>query len=269
VLREVGTTNKTRIKDYESAVGSDTALFLRVHPSNYRIRGFTERPELSELLEVAHRHEIPVVEDIGSGLLADLSRFGITEEPIAQKSIAAGVDLVCFSGDKLLGGPQAGIIAGARKWIKPIRKNPLMRTYRVEKLIYGALEATLASYRTGRALEEIPVLRMISISPEELQRRSRTFVRRLKLKLPAGSRVELFAGHSVVGGGSCPGFELPTTLLALESARHRAHVIEARLRSQNPPTILRLEEDRALLDLRTVFPSQEDLLLSGVIRALE
>lgn len=269
VLREVGTTNKTRIQDYEAAIGRDTALFLRVHPSNYRIRGFTERPGLSELLDLAHRHEVPVVEDIGSGLLADLSRFGITEEPIAQKSITAGVDLVCFSGDKLLGGPQAGIIAGSRKWIEPIRKNPLMRTYRVEKLIYGALEGTLAAYRAGRALEEIPVLMMISISPEELQRRSRRFVRRLKPRLPAGCRIELFKGHSVVGGGSCPGSELPTTLLALESARYRAHVIEARLRSQSPPVILRLEEDRALLDLRTVFPSQEDLLLSGIAHALE
>ena len=269
VLREVGTTNKTRIQDYEAAIGRDTALFLRVHPSNYRIRGFTERPGLSELLDLAHRHEVPVVEDIGSGLLADLSRFGITEEPIAQKSITAGVDLVCFSGDKLLGGPQAGIIAGSRKWIEPIRKNPLMRTYRVEKLIYGALEGTLAAYRAGRALEEIPVLMMISISPEELQRRSRRFVRRLKPRLPASCRIELFKGHSVVGGGSCPGSELPTTLLALESARYRAHVIEARLRSQSPPVILRLEEDRALLDLRTVFPSQEDLLLSGIAHALE
>ena len=269
VLREVGTTNKTRIQDYEAAIGRDTALFLRVHPSNYRIRGFTERPGLSELLDLAHRHEVPVVEDIGSGLLADLSRFGITEEPIAQKSITAGVDLVCFSGDKLLGGPQAGIIAGSRKWIDPIRKNPLMRTYRVEKLIYGALEGTLAAYRAGRALEEIPVLMMISISPEELQRRSRRFVRRLKPRLPASCRIELFKGHSVVGGGSCPGSELPTTLLALESARYRAHVIEARLRSQSPPVILRLEEDRALLDLRTVFPSQEDLLLSGIAHALE
>jgi len=269
VLREVGTTNKTRIQDYEAAIGRDTALFLRVHPSNYRIRGFTERPGLSELLDLAHRHEVPVLEDIGSGLLADLSRFGITEEPIAQKSITAGVDLVCFSGDKLLGGPQAGIIAGSRKWIEPIRKNPLMRTYRVEKLIYGALEGTLAAYRAGRALEEIPVLMMISISPEELQRRSRRFVRRLKPRLPASCRIELFKGHSVVGGGSCPGSELPTTLLALESARYRAHVIEARLRSQNPPVILRLEEDRALLDLRTVFPSQEDLLLSGIAHALE
>ena len=269
VLREVGTKNKTRIQDYEAAIGRDTALFLRVHPSNYRIRGFTERPGLSELLDLAHRHEVPVVEDIGSGLLADLSRFGITEEPIAQKSITAGVDLVCFSGDKLLGGPQAGIIAGSRKWIEPIRKNPLMRTYRVEKLIYGALEGTLAAYRAGRALEEIPVLMMISISPEELQRRSRRFVRRLKPRLPASCRIELFKGHSVVGGGSCPGSELPTTLLALESARYRAHVIEARLRSQSPPVILRLEEDRALLDLRTVFPSQEDLLLSGIAHALE
>src|SRR5207249_3689730 len=194
VLREVGTTNKTRIQDYEAAIGRDTALFLRVHPSNYRIRGFTERPGLSELLDLAHRHEVPVVEDIGSGLLADLSRFGITEEPIAQKSIAAGVDAVCFSGDKLMGGPQAGIIAGARKWIEPIRKNPLMRTYRVDKLVYGVLEATLNSYRTGRAEQEVPVLRMISTSADELARRCENLARKLMSELLEGTRFQVIEG---------------------------------------------------------------------------
>src|SRR5262249_49607783 len=158
-LREVGATNKTRVEDYASAIGPDTALILRVHPSNYRMLGFTHRPEVTEILELARRARLPMLEDLGSGCLVDLSPYGIRDEPVAQKSIAAGVDLVCFSGDKLLGGPQAGIIAGRAKLVDQIRKNPLMRTYRVEKLIYGALEATIASYRMGRALEEIPVLR--------------------------------------------------------------------------------------------------------------
>src|SRR4030095_11501985 len=153
----------------------------------------------------------------------------------SQKSIAAGVDLVCFSGDKLLGGPQSGIIAGSRKLVDPIRKNPLMRTYRVEKLIYGALEATIASYRTGRALEEIPVLRMISAKVEEIQDRSRRMVRKLRLRIPSGLDVKLVQGTSVVGGGSCPECHLPTTLLALESDYHRPNSIESRLRSQRPP----------------------------------
>ena len=180
----------------------------------------------------------------------------------------AGVDLVCFSADKLLGGPQAGIIAGARRWVDLIRINPLMRTYRVEKLIYGALEATLASYLTGRALKEIPVLQMLAIPRAELQRRSRRFLRRLLPLLPDGSRAALLEGSSVVGGGSCPDCGLQTVLLALESSRHSAHDLEQRLRSQRPPIIVRLEDNQVIIDLRTVFPNQERILLDGLHRAI-
>jgi L-seryl-tRNA(Ser) seleniumtransferase len=267
-LREVGTTNKTRIRDYESAIGPDTALILRVHPSNYRIRGFTHKPKLSELAALARGRGLPLVEDIGSGCLVDLSRFGVQEEPIAQESIWAGVDLVCFSGDKLLGGPQAGIIAGAGRHIEAIRKNPLMRVCRVEKLIYGALEATLLSYRSGRALEEIPVLNMISMPLEELRLRARRFASKLRPKLPEGVRVDLIDGESVVGGGSCPDCSLPAVLIAIDSVRSGPNEIEARLRAQDPPIIVRLEEDRTLIDLRTVFPQQETVLLEGVLAAL-
>ena len=268
ILREVGTTNKTRASDYEAAIGPATALLLRVHPSNYRIRGFAERPRLEELRELARRRDVPLVEDIGSGCLVDLAPYGIPDEPLAQASLAAGADLICSSCDKLLGGPQAGIIAGARRLVERVRKNPLMRTYRVEKLVYAALEATLASYRTGRALEEVPVLRLLSISGKEMRRRARRFARRLEKSLPVGSGAEIREGNSVIGGGSCPDTLLPTTLLGLTSSRSSPNTLEERLRSQSPPIIVRLEQGRVLVDLRTVFPRQETDLREGLIGAL-
>jgi len=264
----VGTTNKTRASDYEAAIGPETALLLRVHPSNYRIRGFTERPELGDLRELARRRQIPLVEDIGSGCLVDLSTHGIRDEPTAQASLAAGADLVCFSGDKLLGGPQAGVVAGARLLVDRIRKNPLMRTYRVEKLVYSALEATLASYRTGRALEEIPVLRLITMPVEELRRRSRRLARALEKAAPSAVTIECISGQSVVGGGSCPDSPLETMLVAVRSSRFSPNELEQRLRSQDPPIIVRLEEDRTLVDLRTVFEWQESSLRKGLVQAL-
>jgi L-seryl-tRNA(Ser) seleniumtransferase len=268
ILREVGTTNKTRIQDYSDAIGPNTAMLLRVHPSNYRMVGFTERPGLDSLVELARNSGITMVEDIGSGCLVDLKAYGIQDEPVVQESITAGVDLVCFSGDKLLGGPQAGIIAGSKKLVEPVRRNPLMRTYRVEKLVYGALEATLNSYRFGRAAAEIPVVRMIAMTKEELSGRARSFARKLKSGIPDGVHVEVSAGDSVVGGGSCPDCHLATALVAIDSSRTRPNVIEARLRSQIPPVIVRVEEDRLLVDLRTVFPSQERSLLEALQKAI-
>jgi L-seryl-tRNA(Ser) seleniumtransferase len=230
--------------------------------------GFTERPEVRELAELARNSSIPLIEDIGSGCLVDLKRYGIADEPRVQESLSAGVDVVCFSGDKLLGGPQAGIIVGAKKLVDPVRKNPLMRTYRVEKLIYGALEATLSSYRFGKAESEIPVLRMIAMTAQDLSRRARRFARRMKARLPEGARIHLLTGNSVVGGGSCPECQLPTTLIALESSRLSPNTIESRLRSQEPPIILRMEEDKLLADLRTVFPAQESTLMEGLCKAV-
>jgi L-seryl-tRNA(Ser) seleniumtransferase len=267
-LREVGTTNKTRVPDYRAAIGPNTGLLLRVHPSNYRVEGFTERPALREMVELARDLNVPLVEDIGSGTLVDLTPFGIADEPIAHESLAAGVDLVCFSGDKLLGGPQAGIIAGKRALVDVIRRNPLMRVCRVEKLIYGALEATLASYHKGRAFEEIPVLKMLSASQQELRQRARRFQKKLNASAPGGATAGLVDGQSVLGGGSCPGAHLPTTLIAMESERHGPDEIASRLRTQNPPVIVRIENDKALVDLRTVFPSQESLLLEALCNAL-
>jgi len=268
LLREVGTTNKTHLSDYQSAIGPNTALLLRVHPSNYRMFGFTERPGLTELVELSRNAGVPLVEDIGSGCLLDLKPYGISDEPIVQDTLSAGADLVCFSCDKLLGGPQAGIIAGARTLVDPIRRNPLMRTYRVEKLIYGALEATIGSYRFGKATAEVPIMRMISMTSQELRKRAQSFLRRLRSRLGGDIRVRLLDGNSVVGGGSCPECRLPTTLVALESRTVRPNAIESRLRLQDPPIILRLEEDRVLIDLRTVFPSQEPALIDGLQKAV-
>jgi L-seryl-tRNA(Ser) seleniumtransferase len=267
VLREVGTTNKTRLEDYRSAIGPNTALLLRIHPSNFKMIGFTERPELKELIELSRLSKIPLVEDIGSGALINLKKYGISDEPLAQESLAAGVDLICFSGDKLLGGPQSGIIAGLRSMVEPIRKNPLMRTYRVEKLIYGALEATINSYRLGRADHEVPVIRMISMTKEELHKRARNFLRRLRRVLAKEVNVQLSEGNSLVGGGSCPEYALPTILIVLESDRISPNTIESRLRLQDPPIILRIVEDKALIDLRTVFVDQESTLMAGLQKA--
>jgi L-seryl-tRNA(Ser) seleniumtransferase len=268
-LREVGTTNKTRLQDYEKAIGPETAMLLRVHPSNFRIRGFTDRPDLGEMAALAHDAGLPLVEDVGSGCFVELKPYGIPDEPTVQDSMRAGADLICFSGDKLLGGPQAGIIVGARNMVDPIRRNPLMRTYRVDKLRYAALEATLGSYRAARAESEIPIVRMMSTTTEELKKRTRRFRRRLTAKLPGEVRTAICEGFSVVGGGSCPDCPLPTTLLAIESALHSPNTIESRLRLQDPAIIVRLEEDKVLVDLRTIFPEQESILIDGIIKAVE
>jgi L-seryl-tRNA(Ser) seleniumtransferase len=268
ILREVGTTNKTRLQDYQEAISPNTALLLRVHPSNYRMSGFIEKPDLSALVELARSAGIPLIEDIGSGCLLDLRPYGIANEPLVQESLSAGVHLICFSGDKLLGGPQSGIIAGERRLVERIRKNPLMRTYRVEKLIYGALEATLGSYRFGKAASEIPIVRMISMTYGELRKRAQSFSRRMRSQMGQAVRIRCIKGNSVIGGGSCPECQLPTTLVALESDIVRPNAIESRLRSQDPPIILRLEEDQVLIDLRTVLPSQESMLIEGLKKAV-
>jgi L-seryl-tRNA(Ser) seleniumtransferase len=268
ILREVGTTNKTRIEDYREALRPETSMLLRIHPSNFRISGFTARPSLAELSALAHQSGIPLVEDVGSGLLVDLEPFGIKDEPIVRESLRKGADLVCFSCDKLLGGPQAGIIAGKRQWVDPARKNPLMRTFRVDKLIYSALEATLRSYSTGRHLADIPVLAMMSMPVRSLKERSRLFVRRLKKRVPAGTEIDLIPGMSLIGGGSCPDSELPTFLVAIRSSSLGAEALDARLRRHDPAVVLRIEDNRALLDLRTVFPAQEAVLSEALAKAL-
>jgi L-seryl-tRNA(Ser) seleniumtransferase len=309
-LREVGTTNKTRAADYAAAITERTALILRVHPSNFRIEGFTERPRLTDLVAIGRKFQIPVAEDLGSGLLsnpkqtADRSgrdaeqagsrlqpgpgstgvRLGsdssltrvrlasgpsvssiMRDEPAVADSIAAGADVCCFSGDKLLGGPQAGIIVGATPLVDRIRRHPLMRALRVDKMTYAALEATLTEYAAGRAATTVPVQRMLSATADTIQARAQIVA--AKIGAIAGWRAHLVEGASAVGGGSAPGIELPTWLIVVEKDGLSPDALEEALRRLTPPIIARIDRDRVVLDLRTVIPGQ-DAQLASVCAAL-
>src|SRR6202140_736181 len=269
MLREVGTTNRTRIADYENAINEKTCVILRVHPSNFTVSGFTEKPEVAELIALGKRSRLPVVEDLGSGCLVDLSSAGINE-PTARESVEAGFSLVLFSGDKMLGGAQAGIIAGKKDLVQKVRRHPLFRALRVDKLTIAAMEATLRAYLRG-AWKEIPALRMMQINLEEISARTEAFYKTLASKIAdADAEVEIVDGRSLVGGGSTPAQSLPTKVLRIASARHSASKLEIRLRSgaSVAPVIGRIEDDRLLIDLRTVFPEQEPALAETLIRAL-
>ena len=251
-LREVGTTNRTHIDDYRAAIHSGTRLLMRVHPSNFRIQGFTSKPRLDELAALARERSLPLYEDLGSGCVADLTPFGIAE-PRVEESFAAGVNLVSFSGDKLLGGPQAGILAGDAELTGRLRRNPLFRALRLDKLITQALETTLR-HLVFEQWDAIPALRMIRMSAEEVRARAE----RIRALLP---RLELLPGASVAGGGSTPEQTLPTWLLAVPGD---AVAQERALRAGHPPVIARIEEDRLVLDLRTVFPEEEQDLIQAL-----
>ncbi|HKM82465.1 MAG TPA: L-seryl-tRNA(Sec) selenium transferase [Candidatus Acidoferrum sp.] len=269
ILREVGTTNRTRLADYENAINEKTRLLLRVHPSNFTVTGFTEKPEVADLIALGARTGLPVVEDLGSGCLVDLSPSGVTE-PTVRESIAAGFSLVLFSADKLLGGPQAGIIAGKKELVAKLRRHPLFRALRVDKLTIAALGVTLRAYLRG-AWNDIPAQRMIRLPLEEITARTKKFHDALQPQAAASdTAIEIADGSSLVGGGSTPAQSLPTKVLCIASARHSAAQLEARLR-QPPagiPVIARIEDDRLLLDLRTVFPEQEPALLQSLVVAL-
>lgn len=269
VLREVGTTNRTRLADYENVLSEKTRLLLRVHPSNFKVTGFTDKPSLEELVALSQRTSIPLVEDLGSGCLVDLTENGISE-PTVRQSVEAGVGLVTFSGDKLLGGPQAGIIAGKKDLIARVRRHPLFRALRVDKLTIAALEATLGAYLRA-AWDEIPVLRMIRITPQELKRRAENFIRELRPELPLDEvEIEVVDGASLAGGGSTPTQSLPSKVIRIASARYSAAKLEQRLRRApaGVSVIARVEEDRLILDLRTVFTDQEPLLVKTLAAAL-
>ncbi|HVB85183.1 MAG TPA: L-seryl-tRNA(Sec) selenium transferase [Candidatus Dormibacteraeota bacterium] len=273
ILREVGTTNRTRIRDYERAITERTRLLLRVHPSNFRIAGFTEKPSLEELVALGRRAQIPVFEDLGSGCLADLSASGVCE-PLARESSRAGVSVVSFSGDKLLGGPQAGVIAGKKDLVERVRRNPLFRALRVDKLTIAALEGTLQSYQRG-ALDEIPSLRMIRLSADDMSARAEQFAEKIRHELARDAAVDVREGFSVIGGGSTPDQQLPTYVVSIASRRHSAAALEERLRlpaaaeksASLPSIIARIEEDRVVFDLRTVFPEEESALAAAIISA--
>lgn len=269
ILREVGTTNRTRTEDYERAINEKTRVLLRVHPSNFQMSGFTDKPALAELVELSKKTNLPLIEDIGSGCLLDLSAFGI-HEPTVRQSIEAGVSLVVFSGDKLLGGPQAGIIAGKKDLVEKVRRNPLFRALRVDKLTICALEATLSAYLRGAA-DEIPALRMLRVSSADLAQRSDNFLKELKPHLPSfGVKIELVEGESLAGGGSTPTQSLRSPVLHIRSGRHSAADLERRLRRGAPDTsvIARIEDDYVVIDLRTVFEDQESELVRALSAAL-
>jgi L-seryl-tRNA(Ser) seleniumtransferase len=257
ILREVGTTNRTRTADYAAAINERTAAILRVHPSNFRIEGFTERPELGELAALAHRFSLPLLEDLGSGLIQWDAFPHQWEEPTVGDSVTADVDVVAFSGDKLLGGPQAGILVGKREPLETIRRHPLMRAVRADKLALATLEATLALWARPPRWEEIPVVRMISLTLDEMDRRAQAFVE----KLPPQVRVTIIDGASTIGGGSAPGSSLPTRLVAVEIDGLTASALELELRKADPPIIARIQDDRVVIDLRTVHPQEEAHLL--------
>ena len=267
-LREVGTTNRTRLRDYEYAITERTRLLLRVHPSNFRITGFTERPSLSDLTALAKKRQLPLYEDLGSGCLIDLSSHGIFE-PVAKASLDAGVSVVTFSADKMLGGPQAGIIAGQTDLVSRIRRNPLFRALRVDKLTITALEVTLQSYRRG-AYDEIPALRMIRQTRERLKQRALAFVEVLRPQIPGDVKVEILGGFSVIGGGSTPDQQLPTEVITIQSSRHSASSLELRLRKPKTgaPIVARIEDERLIIDLRTVFAEEEPPLAAALAAAL-
>jgi L-seryl-tRNA(Ser) seleniumtransferase len=262
---EVGTTNRTKLADYRSAISTNTRLILRVHTSNYRIVGFTHTPTLAELASLAHENGLLIYEDAGSGALIDFNDYGISGEPVIRESFAAGADVISFSGDKLLGGPQAGLLVGRAEIIERMRKHPLYRSLRADKFRIAALEATLDSYARGAAHREIPTHKLISVSLDEMKARAERFVTDLREKLPATLHLDVREGESAIGGGAAPTSRLKTALISLRHDHLTANQIEDALRQNTPPVISRIEDDRVLLDLRTVPELDEPALAAAVL----
>ena len=261
---EVGSTNRTNLEDYQGAMNEETRLIMRVHPSNYRIIGFTDSPPLSKLASLAHESGLPFYEDAGSGVLTDLSAYGVSDEPIIRDSIAAGADVVSFSGDKLLGATQAGLIVGRREIIERLRKHSLYRALRVDKLCLAALGATLDAHRRG-AIEEIPTLRMLTLPTAAIESRAKAFVSKLQDSMSEALKATLVPGESAVGGGSGPNVHPPTVLIALTHAQLNADEIERKLRLFSPPVIARIADEQVLIDLRTVSLDEEPELLQALL----
>jgi len=270
VLREVGTTNKTHFGDYAAAVGDATGAILRVHHSNYRIIGFAEEPPLEELVALGRSRGVPVVDDLGSGALVDLTPYGLRPEPLVQDSVRAGADVVCFSGDKLIGGPQCGIIVGKAAWIQRIKKNPLARAFRCGKLSLAALEATLRLFLApDRLAERHPIYRMLALTTDELGRRAKKLAAALRKSIPADIAVSVEDGESQVGSGAVPIETLPTKVLAIRSSVLSAEEIARRLRSLSPPVYARIRKDAVLFDFRTIQPGEDALVersLAGLLK---
>jgi L-seryl-tRNA(Ser) seleniumtransferase len=262
-LCEVGTTNRTRLSDYANAIGPDAAALLRVHPSNYRISGFCESASIAELAELAKAQGLLAIDDVGSGCLYDLSRYGLPDEPIVGDSLRAGADLVLFSGDKLLGGPQCGIIVGRADLVEQLRSNPLARAIRVDKLTLAALQGTLETHRTGRALTEIPVLRQLTLPAEEIRVRAERLLERLTAHTPVANRYSLQAVQSASGGGALPEQTLPSWAIAIAAAQ--PDDVSKKLRLGTPSVLARVQEGCVWLDLRTVLPEDEESLVRRML----
>jgi L-seryl-tRNA(Ser) seleniumtransferase len=268
ILREVGTTNKTHLRDYEEALTESTGAILRVHHSNYRIVGFAEEPGIEELVELGRAKNVPVVDDLGSGALVDLKDFGLAAEPMVQASVRAGADIACFSGDKLIGGPQSGIIVGRTEYIQKIKKNPLARAFRCGKLSLSALEATLKLFLAPDALRERhPIYRMLSLTPDELGRRAKKLASSLRKSLPPDVRLIVEGSGSQVGSGAVPVETIPTKVLAVSAPSLSPDNLAARLRRFNPPIFARISKDAVLFDFRTIQP-EEDVLVERALAAL-
>jgi len=269
-LREVGTTNRTYLSDYQKAIGSQTALLLKVHTSNFRVMGFTSDVSLQELVQLGRQHDLPVMNDLGSGCFVDLSQYGLEKEPTVQEAIKTGGDVVTFSGDKLLGGPQAGIILGKKSLLDLIKINPLTRALRIDKLTLAALESTLLLYLDEkRAMEEIPTLRMLSLDTGNLKRRGRHLLRRLSGMVDKGTQLTLREDVSQVGGGALPLQELPTMVLAVKPLDLSVNELEENLRKGEPPIISRISKDELILDMRTVSDEEIPFLALGLEKALK
>jgi len=264
-LKEVGTTNRTHLNDYQRAIGPETALLLKVHPSNFRVMGFSSEVPLDELVRLGKAHHLPVMEDLGSGCFIDLTRYGLEKEPTVQEAVNTGVDIVTFSGDKLLGGPQAGIILGKKDHLDAIRVNPLTRALRIDKLTLAALESTLLLYLDEqRAMQEIPILRILGWSKGELKNRAKRLLKRLPEKVKEEARITLREDVSQVGGGALPLQELPTVVLAIRPLDLSVNGLGESLRRGEPPVISRIANDELILDMRTVFDEEIPMLAAGI-----
>ena len=269
ILKEVGTTNRTHLSDYEGAIDEDTALILKVHTSNFRIVGFTSDVALEELAELAHSHHVPIMEDLGSGCLIDLSKYGLDREPTVQEVIKGGADIVTFSGDKLMGGPQAGIILGREEYVQRIKVNPLNRAVRIDKLTLAGLESTLRIYLDeAKAVREIPTLRMLTYSRDELRKRAQRLSRKIRAKIPGGLSIGVRDDVSQVGGGAYPVQLLPTYVVTLKPDHGSVNQLEEKLREGKPPIIARVSKEEVLLDVRTIGDDEGNFIVDGIEKSL-
>jgi L-seryl-tRNA(Ser) seleniumtransferase len=270
ILKEVGTTNRTHLRDYENAVNDNTALLLKVHRSNYSVIGFTSEVSLKELVELGNRHGRPVMEDLGSGTFIDFSRYGLVKEPTVQESVAAGADVVTFSGDKLLGGPQAGIIVGKKQHLEQIKKNPLARALRIDKLTLAALEATFCLYRDeAKAIRRIPTLRMLTMDINEIKQKASKLMEKLKKIDASRLRIDLIELSSKAGGGALPLLELPSKCLRIQIEGLSANTLEINMRKNSPPIIGRIEDDAFIIDPRTLQDNDLPIIESAFEHVLK